>query len=153
VLKEGLSVSEKLLRLYLMKKGNTFKEQLKSKIELLYNTVSGESDEEAKLISEDFIYNIIKDELNDIPQNILLARDNKITKDALHDEVRSVVLFFIDIINKTKSTEYYDKYNHTLIKFVETAFVTQNSSINEMIQHGITIHKDFAMDTNSGGTR
>ena len=30
-----------------------------------------------------------------------------------------------------------------LIKFIETEFKQQNSSINEMIQHGITLHKNY----------
>ena len=52
-------------------------------------------------------------------------------------------MLFINIINKTRSTEYYDKYTHSLIKFVESEFKQQNSSINEIIQHGITLQKNY----------
>ena len=147
ILGKGLPVPEKLLRLYLMKKGNAFYEQVNSKVESLNSKLSATTDAEIKLYSEDLIYGILKNELKEITHNILRTKDNKITQEKLHPEVRSVALFFIDIMNKTKSTEYYERYNHTLIKLVETMFSKQNSSVNEMIQHGITIHKDFTMES------
>jgi hypothetical protein len=61
------------------------------------------------------------------------------TQASLHGEVRTAALFFIEIMNRTKATEYYSRYSHTLIQCVEVMFRRQNSSLNEMIQHGITI--------------
>jgi hypothetical protein len=152
VLGKGLKESDKLLRIYLLKRNNAFENQLKSRIDLLDRKLDEKDDPEVKLFSEDFIYGIIKDELREITANILNTKDNKITQEALHVEVRAVALYFLDMMNRTKATEYYNRYNHTLIKFVETMFKRQNSSINEMIQHGITLHKDFEMETDAGDT-
>ncbi len=144
--------AEKLLRMYILMRGNEFESQLKEKLVYLHGKIQERKDAEIRLFSEDFVFSILDHELTDLLKNILRIKDTKITQDVLHDEVRNVALFFIDLMNKTKSTEYYDKYNHTLIKFVETKFLKQNSYINEMIQHGITIHKDFTMETVADGT-
>ena len=151
VLNDELSNSQKLLRLYLLQNGNEFKGQLKNKVDLLNATVDSIANDEAKMINEKFISKIIYNELNVITNNILDKKNFKITKESLHPVVREIVLFFIEIINKTKFTEYYEKYNHILIKLVETSFRRQNSCINEMIQHGITIHKGFKMIAESDG--
>jgi hypothetical protein len=143
---DGLSQTEKLLRLYLFKRDQILKGMLHSKIELLNSKLSAMNDAEVRLFSEEFAYGILPNELGEIIQSILRLKDVKITQAQLHKEARTIVLFFIDLMNKTKSTEYYNKYNHTLIKFVETRFRKQNSSTNEMIQHGITLHKDFKME-------
>ncbi|RJP70838.1 MAG: hypothetical protein C4539_05910, partial [Ignavibacteriales bacterium] len=145
------SKTEQLLRLYLLVRDNAFKNYLSSKIELLNNKLDNVDDGEEKLFKEEFVFQVIKDELNEITGNILKTKESKITQEALHKEVRETVLFFILLMNKTKSTEYYEKYNHTLIKFVEAVFRKQNSSINEMIQHGITIHKDFTREVGDDG--
>ncbi len=145
------SKTEQLLRLYLLVRDNAFKNYLSSKIELLNNKLDNVDDGEEKLFKEEFVFQVIKDELNEITGNILKTKETKITQETLHKEVRETVLFFILLMNKTKSTEYYEKYNHTLIKFVEAVFRKQNSSINEMIQHGITIHKDFTREVGDDG--
>jgi hypothetical protein len=150
VLNETFRNTDKILRIYLLKKDNGFIDQLKVKLEFLQNRINGINDSEMKLFSEDFMFGILKNEFNNITENIFTARKNKITQANLHNEVRSAALFFIELINKTKSTEYYNKYNHTLIKFVETVFRKQNSSVNELIQHGITIHKNFEMEAGKG---
>lgn len=33
-----------------------------------------------------------------------------------------------------------------MVRIVETAFKKQNSSVNEMVQHGISLYKGFAME-------
>ncbi|MBI9035131.1 MAG: hypothetical protein JEZ03_11730, partial [Bacteroidales bacterium] len=48
----------------------------------------------------------------------------------------------------SKQTDYYEKYNHILIKLINLDFQRQNSEINEMIQHGFTLYKDFEMQNN-----
>ena len=142
--------SERLLRLYLLKKDNAFDKQLKSKMNLLQTKLDEAGDDEVRLFNEQFVYGILKDEISEITSNILKTKDIKVTQDKIHNEVRSVALFFIEQMNSTKSTEYYNKYNHALIKFVETMFLKQNSSINEMIQHGFTLYKDFEFEKAAG---
>jgi hypothetical protein len=143
----NLNTAGKILKLYLLKKNNAFAERLDDKVKLLLSKIE-DKDEEVKLFNEEYIFSIVKEELKEITDNLYRLKDVKITPSSLHDEVRAVCLLFIELINKTKSTEYYNKYNHTLIKFVETMFKKQNSSVNEMIQHGITLHKNFEMNKN-----
>jgi hypothetical protein len=152
IFQKGLSPSDTLLRMYLLKREKSFEHLVESNIEFLYKKVTETDDRESRLLAEEFMFSILKEELKAITHNILQAKDNKISQDALHTESRAMALFFIELINKTKSTEYYSGYAHTLIKFIETTFRQQNSSINEMIQHGITIHKNFTMETNSDST-
>lgn len=146
VFNKGLSDAERILRLYLLKRADIFERLLKSKIELLTKMVSDKEDHEARLFAEDFAFGILKNELEEVFEGVLRTKDNKISQSGLHRETRETSLFIIDLMNRTKSTEYYDKYNHVLIKFVETVFKKQNSSVNEMVQHGITVYKNFKMD-------
>jgi hypothetical protein len=67
----------------------------------------------------------------------------------LHKESRAVSMMLIDIINNTRATEYYSRYTHALLRFVETVYKAQNSGINEMIQHGVTVYKDFEMKSDA----
>ncbi len=150
VLDKNLSAKDKLVRLYLLKKNNAFENHLKAKINLLQQKLNERKDAEIRLFSEDFIFEILREEINEIANTVLKYKDTKITQNNIHKEVRAVVLFFTELMNKTKSTEYYNKYNHSLIKFVETVFLKQNSSVNEMIQHGFTIHKDFKIESAGG---
>jgi Aminotransferase class I and II len=152
ILQKELTVPERLVRLYLLKKERAFEMQVKAKMDRLNKKLCAIHDTEIKSSTEGFLFEILDDELKEILYGILKTKDIKITQELLHQEVRSVALFFIELINKTKTTEYYDKYNHTLMKFVETKFRKQNSSINEMIQHGITLYKDFAMEGVHEGT-
>jgi hypothetical protein len=140
---------EKLLRLYLLRREAAFKDQIRTKIELFNESIASKADEEARLISEDFLFDVIAAEMKEITKNILRTKNVKIMQEELHTEVRSICLYIIDVMNKTRSTEYYSRYNHLLMKFVDANYRKQNSSINEMIQHGITIHKDFELK--SGG--
>ena len=100
------------------------------------------------MIIEDFVIKLFPDDLNQILDEIFAQSLTKISQEQLHAETRSMARVFIDIINKTRATEYYNRYTHRLIRFVETVYKRQNSSINEMIQHGITVYKDFEMDSN-----
>jgi hypothetical protein len=133
----------KLLDLFLLQHNNQFINTLIRKINLYNSQIEAREDIEIKLITEDFMYHVLDHEIEDIINESLKLKNYKIRQADLHHSVRDVVLFLISIINKTRSTEYYDKYAHMLIKFIETEFKQQNSSINEMIQHGITIYKDF----------
>lgn len=135
-----------LLELFLLKYRDKFKTEFSTKINQLLNSTQKYSDLDVKLFAEDFLFEILSNEIADIITNTLDFRNHKVKQSELHHIVREVVLFIMAIINKTKSTEYYNKYTHTLIKFVETKFKKQNSSINEMIQHGISVRKNFNIE-------
>jgi len=151
VLNESLTANERILRLYLMKREDLLERLLKNKLDAIHASLDEKVEFEDQLIREQYAYSIFRNEINEILNAILTTRDIKITQDELHSEVRAIALFFIDLMNKTKSTEYYERYIHFLIKFVEAMFRRQNSSINEMVQHGITIHKNFSMEAPDEG--
>jgi Aminotransferase class I and II len=140
---KNLSAEKQLLYFFLLKRNNHFLTAIKSKLNRLVSEINNKEELEVKLIAEDYVFDILGSEIKDIVNETYKYKDLKITQANLHNSVREIVLFYIAIINKTRSTEYYDKYTHTLIKFVETEFRQQNSSFNEMIQHGITLHKNY----------
>ncbi|MBI9072713.1 MAG: aminotransferase class I/II-fold pyridoxal phosphate-dependent enzyme [Melioribacteraceae bacterium] len=149
VMESSDSTANRLLKFYMLKLNNNFVNRLQPKISKWYKEFAKTDELEVKMFNEQFVFNIVESEIEQIINDIIILKDLKITEDQVHKNVRDVVLFFIGLMNKTKSTEYYDKYNHTLIKFVETSFREQNSYLNEMIQHGLTIHSnlDNRLDT------
>ncbi len=142
---DNLDTNNKLLLLFLLQKEDNFQTKVKEKLSRLTERINSREDLEVKLFVEDYVIEILTEELDEVIDEIFQRRYIKTTQAELHKTVRNVALFFIFIINKSRSTEYYDKYTHLLIKFIETEFKEQNSNINEMIQHGITIHKDFRL--------
>ncbi|MCP5062117.1 MAG: aminotransferase class I/II-fold pyridoxal phosphate-dependent enzyme [Ignavibacteriae bacterium] len=140
VFKEQSSINTQLLFFYLLAKNNNFENRLNKKIHLFSSTLSKNDDAEIRLFNEDFVIEIFGDEVDNVIEEIYKLKNIKITQENLHRTAREIVLLFTSIINKTRATEYYNKYTHTLIKFVETTYRQQNSSFNEMIQHGITLH-------------
>jgi len=89
---------------------------------------------------------ILPADVDEIIEEIMEGARIRISDAELHTFCRDIVLFYIELINLTKNSEYYSRYNHILMKLVEAEFKRQNSSINEMIQHGIIIHKNFSME-------
>ncbi len=148
ILGNTLSFTDKILYLYLFKNDNSFAELIFKKLQYLDQKISEEKDEEMKMLKENIIFSIMEEEFNDIVSYIWRKKDIKISEENLHLVTQKVVLFFIELINKTKGTLYYKKYTHVLIKVVETEFKKQNSSFNEMIQHGITIHRWYKPEKN-----
>jgi hypothetical protein len=57
-----------------------------------------------------------------------------------------MVLFLTGRINAIRSTDLFTRYNHYLNRMVLYEFLPQNSSVNEMIQHGYALHTGFRMD-------
>lgn len=142
----SLPAGEKLLRLYLLRRNGVFEARLKALASGLAERLAATDGPEARMFAEDFAFGLLARELDEITASMLGTADTKITQEELHREARAIGLMLIEIMNRTRSTGYYSRYNHTLIKFIETAYRTQNSSINEMIQHGITIHRNFEAD-------
>jgi hypothetical protein len=134
---------QRLLYFYLLQLNKNFSDSVNSRLEKYFSNIEKRKDYEVKLFVEEFTFDLLYEEIENVIDEISNQKDLKITQEELHKTVRDVVLFFINIINKTKATEYYEKYTHSLIKFIETEFKQQNSSINEMVQHGITLHKNY----------
>lgn len=144
-----LTTINKILFLYLLQKDNCFETRVIEKINRFTAHSDNSEQEDIRLIMEDLVSRLIPAEITALLEEIFTQRKIKIIPDQLHNEVREMVLFFISLANMTKNNEYYKKYNHILIRLVETEFRQQNSSINEMVQHGIVLHRDFSLKNNT----
>ncbi len=138
-------LKEKLLYFYLIQNKGTFKNKIKEKLSHFDSPISNLKDLEMKLISEDYYSSILPGTIKEILKEVINTKNFRISENDIHDNVRQIVLFISKLMNATKNNEYYDRYNHVLIKIIETEFKKQKSSTNEMIQHGIVLHKDFKM--------
>jgi len=143
VLKETRPVDEKILYLYLIENDDSFYHLLKNKLTFLQSNIDQTSDDELKIITENILTNILPNEVKDILNFIIRKKDIKVSEDQLHIVTQKVVNFIVEIQNLTRGTNYYRKYAHILIKLVETQFRGQNSGINEMIQHGVTLYRNY----------
>lgn len=139
----SLSVNNQLLVFYLLKLNDNFVKGLSGKLNNHFENIKKREDYEVKLFVEEFSFDLLSKDISLEINEIFKQRNFKITQTNLHSFIRDVVLFFISIINKPRATEYYEKYIHSLVKFTEIEFKQQNSSINEMVQHGITLHKNY----------
>lgn len=99
-----------------------------------------------KMLTEEFVSSILPMELQELSNYIMRKKDIKIAENEIYAVSRKVVRFYISLIKRTRGTDYYRRYAHTIVRLVETAFKKQNSSVNEMVQHGISIYKGFDME-------
>ncbi len=144
LIQDSMRNEDKLLYFYLIQQQGFIK-KVKEKLGDFNKPIQKLDDFEAKLISEDYYSRILPGSINDILNEIVQTKNYRITEENIHQNVRQIVLFINDLMNDTKNNEYYNRYNHILIKIIETEFKKQKSSTNEMIQHGIILHKDFKM--------
>jgi aspartate/methionine/tyrosine aminotransferase len=96
-----------------------------------------------------YVENLVPEELKQVLDRVMLRRNYKVEEQTIIDEVRMIALFLTGALNRTRRTNYYNKFNHFLIKLLVYEFSRQNSSVNEMIQHGFTLYKDFEMEEKS----
>ncbi|MCD6200759.1 MAG: aminotransferase class I/II-fold pyridoxal phosphate-dependent enzyme [Bacteroidales bacterium] len=146
VLETDKPVWEKILLLYLLQKNGSFRNRLLERLQVYMDRIEGYEDPEARLYVEDLITKVMPEDIRQIINEIVAYRNIKIPAEQLHDETRNVVLFVTGMMNRTKNNEYYKKYNHFLIKLTEVTFQRQNSALNEMIQHGIAIYRNFTAE-------
>ncbi len=143
VLEKEDDVTGKILVLYLLRKEHRFRDKLQQRIRVYLDQLSSYDDQEVQLYAEDLVTRVLPEDIRQIIGEVMIWRDIKISQERLHDEVRDVILFITGLMNRTKNNEYYKRYNHYLIKITESAFRRQNSAINEMVQHGIALYKDY----------
>jgi len=142
------TLEDKLLWIYLLQRKNHFENLIYNRLRVYDKQLKATDDDEMRLIVNRFILNILGDDINAILDEVNNRKFVKVAQNDLHNESRNVGRMFISIINKTRATEYYDKYTHSLVRFIEAKYKLQNSGANEMIQHGITLYKDFEMNNN-----
>jgi hypothetical protein len=145
VLKSQRPTDQKVLYLYLLKNDDSFYRLVIEKLTYLQEKIDNTGDDELKIFTENLLTEILPQELDDILNYIIRKKDIKVASEKLLEVTQKVVNFVVNIQNLTKGTDYYQKYAHTLIKVVEMHFRRQNSSVNEMIQHGITLYRNFEM--------
>ncbi len=146
IFSDELSVYEKVLYVYLLQHENSFYRHSLNKLEYLQKKIDAVSDSELKVYTENIISEILPQEMNDIMRYIIRKKDIKIPQDKLYEVTQKVVNFIIEVQNLTKGTSYYQRYAHTLIKVVEVHFSRQNSSVNQLIQHGVSLYRHFEME-------
>lgn len=145
VLNRSLSSSDKILKLFLLRNDDSFHLQVIEKLTFLQEKVDSVEDGDIKIITENLLTDILPREVDDIMNFIFRKKDIKVDESLLEEVTHRVVSFIVHIQNITKGTNYYHKYLHTLKKVVETHFKRQNSNVNQMIQHGVTLYRNYEM--------
>lgn len=143
---DAQEVTDKILYLYLLNNDNSFYKMVCNKLCYFNERIQGSDDAELKMFNSEFVESIMPEQLQELSNYIMRKKDIKIAESEIYAVSRKVVRFYISLIKRTKGTDYYNRYAHTLVRLVETAFKKQNSSVNEMVQHGISIYKGFEMD-------
>ena len=146
---ESSAIADKILYLYLLHNDNSFYKMVCERLTYFSDRINDCKDGEIKMFTEEFITSILPSQLQEINNYIMRRRDIKITESEIYTITRKVVRFYISMVKRTKGTDYYNRYTHTMVRLVETVFRKQNSSVNEMIQHGVSLYKGFEMDNKS----
>jgi hypothetical protein len=125
---------------YLLTGTDIFVNAWKNRVEKLTAGVREMGGGEAGMIAASYLQEIFPDECRYIWTSCQKAARE------LPEMARTQVLFLTGRMNATRSTESFTRYNHYLIKAIQYEYLPQNSSINEMIQHGYSLHTGFSME-------
>ncbi|WP_306505793.1 aminotransferase class I/II-fold pyridoxal phosphate-dependent enzyme [Alistipes ihumii] len=139
-------ITDKILYLYLLNNDNSFYKLVCKKLQYFNEKIKSCDDAELRMFTEEFVSEILPMQLEELSNYIMRKKDIKIAESEIYAVTRRVVRFYISMIKRTRGTDYYNRYAHTMVRIVETAFKKQNSSVNEMVQHGISLYKGFAME-------
>lgn len=139
-------ITDKILYLYLLNNDNSFYKLVCKKLGYFDAKIKNCDDSEIRMFTEEFVSSILPMELEELSNYIMRKKDIKIAESEIYAVSRRVVRFYISMIKRTRGTDYYSRYAHTMVRIVETAFKKQNSSVNEMVQHGISLYKGFTME-------
>ncbi len=139
-------LTDKITFLYLANNENSFQNHLCRKLRYLSEEIEKCKKTDVKMLIEEFVTGIMPMQLAEASNYIQRKRDIKVDESDVYAISCRVVRFYLGLIERTKGTDYYSKYAHTLVRIVERSFRPQNSSVNEMVQHGISIYKDFEME-------
>lgn len=146
VLDPEITPNRKISLLYLLSRNNFFRGKVVRLVNRFNETLTALNDFEAEALIGEYLHKTLPGELHDIWKQTLATGLQNISEANLHSEVRLFTLFIINLMNQTKSNEHYDRYTHSVIHLTEAEFARQNSAINEMVQHGITLHKNYELN-------
>lgn len=134
---------ERISTLYLLRVKSTFKNSLNSLLSGFNNELKKLDDREAEAIIGDYLYNALPGQWNLLLDQVDQLANSYVTAENVHGEVRRFVLFLIHLMNSTRANEHYYPYVHSVMRFSDALFTQQNSFINEMVQHGISVYENF----------
>jgi len=138
-----LGIGESLIYLYLLTEKSHFTENMINLFDSFNQELNGMSDRESEALIADFLYRSLPAQWDLIWAEVLQMAHKKLDYSEIHNEIRWFVLFLIKQMNNTKANEHYYPYVHTTMRLAEAEFSQQNSSINEMVQHGISVYQGF----------
>lgn len=145
ILATDISASEKITQLYLLSRNDFFKRKTIRLVQQFNDQLIAVNDMEMEAIIGEYLQKTLPGEFEDIWKQTLATGLQNIAAKKLHNEIRWFTLFIINLMNQTKSNEHYDRYTHAVIRLTEAEFAQQNSAINEMIQHGISLYKNYEL--------
>jgi aspartate/methionine/tyrosine aminotransferase len=146
ILESSISGTEKITRLYLLSRKNIFQTKVVALVDRFKLSLTALNDFEVQAIIGEYLHNTLPAEIEEVYDLTMETGKQNIESEDLHSEIRLFTLYLINLMNQTKSNEHYDRYTHSVIRLTEAEFAQQNSAINEMVQHGITIHKGFEIN-------
>lgn len=149
ILANELETKEKWVRLYLATRGKEMRNQLLDVLVQWHKKIKALNDDEMEIMANHFVQNALQTEIERVFALWLPRADIKVTAQQLHGEIRKATLLLINLMNRTKNNEHYDAYTHSVIRLTEAEFAQQNSAINEMVQHGISLHNSLDTKTNA----
>ena len=146
------TVSEKLLQIYLVKNDVALVKNITDSVNRLFFGLEIHDEPDTRLYSESLIASEVKTQL----EQSLRRSSYKLVEENILAEARNVSLFLTSALNSSRNTQFYNRFNHILIKLLSMDYLRQNSMVNEMIQHGFTLYQNFEMenkilDTHEGG--
>jgi len=139
---------DKVTKLYLLTRHDFFQNKIITLAERFNKHLTEIDDLEVEAIIGDFLYKTLPEEIEDIWSQVIDLKTQNVKRELLHKEIRWFTLFIINLMNETKSNEHYDRYTHSVIHLTEAEFTQQNSAINEMVQHGISLYNNYDIKDN-----
>ena len=152
--KRADSYQEMLLCLYLLRTTDDFLERVTELNRRIEFQVARHKEPDTHLFAE----HLLSDLFQDVFDIVLVKRHFKIDATELKRSVRKMVLYLTRLMNRSHRTDYYNAYNHILIRVLALKYSPQKSSQNEMIQHGYSLYtqvdsfKNKALQTFENGS-
>ena len=145
-IKEPEDVAVRLMNAYLLNCCGGLSDRWNELVASIFRSLQKTPEGEPRLIAGQYMLESIEYQLGQIWMQAESQKSLKVQSADLQREARKMVLFLTDAMNKTRSTQRYHRYNHILLVLLTHRYNRQNSAVNEMIQHGYTLHTGITMD-------
>lgn len=145
-IRDAEQVPDCLMNAYLLNRCDSLLQKWTGWVHALQETLAGTDEGENRLIAGEFLLQTLDFQLKQFWEQAENQKALKVQPEQIGEEARRMVLFLTEAMNKTRSTRRYHRYNHILLVLLLNRYSRQNSSVNEMIQHGYTLHTGVKMD-------